>query len=280
MSVLSDGSTDSGIIEQEIVYVRFLCNGQPQTKMVKILEIKHAHAAGILDAIDDAVAEVGISQEMWLSKVICANFDGASVMMGQTNGVAGQLKRRVPHIIVLHCVAHKLELAVLDAVKWFPYLQKFDDTIKAVFKLYYYSPKKRRELKEIGDLIEEKVAHFSGLKSTRWLPSRLRSLMAVEKHTMVFTVMHLSSLASGQGEDAAKAKGLLLEMQTTRFVRFLHFMIDYSSILSNCSKTFQNEDIFISHVQQALQSTACKLLKLKTNPGEYSKKLDELFTGD
>ena len=233
----------------------------------------------ILDAIDDAVAEVGISQEMWLSKVICANFDGASVMMGQTNGVAGRLKRRVPHIIVLHCVAHKLELTVLDAVKRFPYLQKFDDTIKAVFKLYYYSPKKRRELKEIGDLIEEKVAHFSGLKSTRWLPSRLRSLKAVEKHYVV-TVMHLSSLASGQGEDAAKAKGLLLEMQTTRFVRFLHFMIDYSSILSNCSKTFQNEDIFISHVQQALQSTACKLLKFKTNPGEYSKKLDELFTGD
>lgn len=157
LSVLSDGSTDNSIIEQELVYVRFLCNGKPQTKMIKIVDVKHAHAVGILNAIDGAVKDVGITLEIWLSKVVCANFDGASVMMGEINGVAGRLKRRVPHIVILHCVAHKLELAVLDAVKRVPYLQKFDDTIKAIFKMYYRSPKKRRELKEIGEIVEEKV---------------------------------------------------------------------------------------------------------------------------
>ena len=157
LSVLSDGSTDNSVIEQELVYVRFLCNGKPQTKMVKIVDLKHAHAVGILDAIDRAVKDVGITLEIWHSKVVCANFDGASVMMGEINGVAGQLKRRVPHIVVLHCVAHKLELAVLDAVKRVAYLQKFDDTLKAVFKMYYRSPKKRRELKDIGEIVEEKV---------------------------------------------------------------------------------------------------------------------------
>ena len=64
-----------------IVYVRFLYNGKPQTKMVEIDDVKHAHAAGILEAISDAAANVGISQEVWLSKVICANFDRANVMM-------------------------------------------------------------------------------------------------------------------------------------------------------------------------------------------------------
>ena len=83
LSVLSDGSTDNSIIEQELVYVRFLCNGKPQIKMVKIVDVNHALAAGILDAIDGAVADAGITQEMWLRKVVCANFDGASVMMGE-----------------------------------------------------------------------------------------------------------------------------------------------------------------------------------------------------
>jgi hypothetical protein len=78
-------------------------------------------------------------------------------MMGEINGVAGKLNRRVPHIVILHCVAHKLELAVLDAVKEVPYLKEFDDTVKAVFKLYRRSPKKKRELKEIGEIVEEKV---------------------------------------------------------------------------------------------------------------------------
>ena len=157
LSVLSDGSTDNSVIEQELVYVRFLCNGKPETKMIKIVDLEHAHSIGILKAINGAVKEAGITLEVWRSKIVCAKFDGASVMMGDVNGVPGQLKRRVPHVVILHCVAHKLELAVLDAVKRVAYLQKFDDTVKAVFKMYYRSAKKRKELKEIGDIVEEKV---------------------------------------------------------------------------------------------------------------------------
>ncbi|XP_071964144.1 zinc finger protein 862-like [Antedon mediterranea] len=270
LSVLSDGSTDSGIIEQEIVYVRYLSNGSPETRMVKIVDVKHGHAAGILDAIDDAVAGVGISPDLWESKVICANFDGASVMMGDVNGVAGRLKRRIPHIVILHCVAHKLELAVLDAIKKLPFLLEFEETIKSVFKMYYYSPKKRRELKEIGRLIEEKVAHFSGLKSTRWVPSRLRSLKAIETNYAA-TIMHLENMSTSQrGEEAAKARGIMKAMQTTRFVKCLHFMIDYSTILAKCSEGFQHEQIFIGHVKEIIQSTTSKLIRLKTVPGESS----------
>ena len=84
LSVLSDGSTDKSIIKKELVYVRFLSDGKPQTKIVEIVDVKHAHATGILNAIDEAVEEVGITQEIWLSKVVCANFDGASVMMGKS----------------------------------------------------------------------------------------------------------------------------------------------------------------------------------------------------
>ena len=84
-------------------------------------------------------------------------------------------------------------------------------------------------------------------------------------------VMQLENLGSGQSQDvnaddAAKAKGLLLEIQTMRFVRFLNFMIDYSTILAECSKNFQFEDIFITRVK----STTRKLLKLKINPGSIA----------
>ena len=125
--------------------------------MIKIVDLKHAHSIGILKAINGAVKEAGITLEVWRSKVVCAKFDGASVMMGDVNGVAGQLKRHVPHVVMLHCVAHKLELAVHDAVKRVAYLQTFDDTVKAIFKMYYRSAKKSKELKEIGDIVEEKV---------------------------------------------------------------------------------------------------------------------------
>ncbi len=213
-------------------------------------------------------------------KVVCANFDGAAVMMGEKTGVAGRLKKRIPHIITIHCVAHKLELAVLDSVKGCEYLVKFEDTLKTIFKMYYYSPKKRRELTEISELLNEKVAHFSGLKSTRWLPSRLRCLKAVEKNYTP-SVVHMENMAGGsdiKSEDAAKAKGVVQEMKTEKFVRFLHFMLDYSTILSKCSTDFQHDNLNITRTNQLIESTTSRLLSLKTKPGEYQKTLDTKFT--
>ena len=74
---------------------------------------------------------------------------------------------RVPHIIILHCIAHKLELAVLDAVKTAPYLARFEEILKAVFKMYYYPPKKRRELKEIGSISHDTLCHFKQTKEPK-----------------------------------------------------------------------------------------------------------------
>ena len=84
VSVLSDGSTDTGIIEQEAVYVRFIRDGKSVTRLAACQPVKHADAAGVLDAIDDAFKTVGIvDSEAWERKVVCGNFDGDSVMMGR-----------------------------------------------------------------------------------------------------------------------------------------------------------------------------------------------------
>ena len=40
-------------------------------------------------------------------------------------------------LCIIYCVAHKLELAVLDAVKRCPYLPTFEDTVKEGYKFYY-----------------------------------------------------------------------------------------------------------------------------------------------
>lgn len=104
----------------------------------------------------------------------------------------------------IHCVAHCLELAILDAVKEVP----FQETVQAVFKYYYYSPKKRRELASLSDILDEAKAHYGGLKAVRWLASRNRALVALQTHYAV-TVAHQENASTGKKEDAAKATGIL-----------------------------------------------------------------------
>ena len=54
----------------------------------------------------------------------------------------------VPGLLYTHCVAHMLELAVLDSMKFDDsYLEKFHDNLKGIFKFYNQSAVRRQELK-------------------------------------------------------------------------------------------------------------------------------------
>lgn len=73
-------------------------------------------------------------------------------------------------MLSLPCVAHKLELLILDAVKSWKYLSDcFERVIKGIFQFYHYSPKRRREFKAISEILEKDLVHFSSQMD--WLVS-------------------------------------------------------------------------------------------------------------
>lgn len=110
---------------------------------VDIVAIGSANADGILHAIDQSLVRIGITETTLQQKLVGCNFDGASMMLGSKTGVATQLNNRVnQNIVIMHCVAHNLELGVGDAIRTVPYLQSFFDNVSQIFRFYYYSPKK------------------------------------------------------------------------------------------------------------------------------------------
>ena len=116
-------------------------------------------------------------------------------------GVIQHLQAKIGRpIIVMHCVAHRLELAVLDAVKTCSYLSRFEDTVKSIFKFYFYS--RRREVNEIANILEEDTVYYSGIQATRWLASRHRAICSLEKHfpTTVMHLQHKAGFSDEQGQ--------------------------------------------------------------------------------
>lgn len=67
----------------------------------------------------------------------------------------------------MHCVAHKLELAALDSLKTDSYMRRFEETVKGIYMFYHYSPKRRREVKEVADFIGSELVHMSGIKQVK-----------------------------------------------------------------------------------------------------------------
>lgn len=180
MSKVSDGSTDSSIVEQETVYVRCVSKkGRSVCYFVDIVALESANTDGILHAIDQSFVGIGITETTLQQKLVGCNFDGASVIFGPKTGVATQLNNRVYQIIlIMHCVAHNLELRVGDAIRTVLSLQSFLDNVSQIFRFYYYSPKIRRELHAFADIFEEQAAYYSsGSQKTRWVASRHRALL-------------------------------------------------------------------------------------------------------
>lgn len=90
--------------------------------------------------------------------------------------------------------------------------------------------------------------------------------------------MASSSRRQVKPEDAAKAKGIAEEMKTEQFLQYLHFMVDYGTILSNCSTDFQNDNRNITRTSQLVTSTTSELLQLTLTLGDGQKTFDDNLT--
>lgn len=49
--------------------------------------------------------------------VIAQSYDGANVMAGKFNGVQQKIQNEYPYAIFTHCMAHRINLVVLDMCK-------------------------------------------------------------------------------------------------------------------------------------------------------------------
>ena len=175
--------------------------------------------------------------------------DGACVNQGKRNVVTRKTAEAIPHnVINIWYVAHKLELAMLNVIKVSSSVVGLvEECVNFVYRCNYRSSKRRRDLKQIGDIIDEDVVYFSAPKGTRWMASRQRAYSALRQDLAVVCA-HVEEASTGKGEEVAKCKGYLRQLRSLNFKQALHFMIDVLNILAGVSCAFQKDDLLITDI--------------------------------
>ena len=84
--ILSDGSTNSSVIEEELVYLLFLKSGKPFLKFLSIERANNTNAEGIIECIKRQLSNELVCQ-IFKKRIMGLNVDGASVSTGVHNGV-------------------------------------------------------------------------------------------------------------------------------------------------------------------------------------------------
>ena len=275
MSFLFDGSTDTSSKEIELIYVRILDhNGSPTNLYFRLTSIEDATAEGVFRAINRAFTEAGLAN--WLDKVVAMGSDGASVNVGKKKGVGALLRNEKEHVIVLHCVAHRLELGILDVAKNHKMLKYISDTMFLLYKHYHYSPKALRELHAIAEAMDVTCLKPVRSSGTRWTPHMCKALGILVK-SFGSIMAHLENVSSNDykasPEVKGRAKNIVKHFTDFDTLKFVHLLLDILEVIAELSLNFQKDHITLAGVLNCISAADMKLVELKVSSGKHLKEL-------
>lgn len=175
-------------------------DGIPRNKYVKTQAVKHAHAEGVLEAIETSMDSIDPGWD-WKRRLIATGSDGASVNLEKNRSVTAFLKRDIPYMIPMHCVNHRLELGVLDAIRNRDgqLLSDVKSMLVMIHKHYHYSAKALRELRMIAEAMETKMIKPANLEGSRWMPHLSGSLEALVKSYSIIVAHFKDTVEGGKG---------------------------------------------------------------------------------
>ena len=90
---LSDGSTDSAIIEEEIIYAQYAKKGEVFVQFVRLESVAQHIAAAITSGVTKGLA---LEEVEWKRKLVAVGTDGAAVMLGRVSGVVVRVTEGLP----------------------------------------------------------------------------------------------------------------------------------------------------------------------------------------
>lgn len=251
-----------------VLFFKILVQGKARIEFAANVEVMNGKAETIYNAVIKYIESINVP----VRKISGLGTDGASVMTGRNNGFCIRLQRINGNIVSVWCVAHRLALVAHWAAKAVPYLVSYQEIVLGIYNFFQYSAVRYNKLKELKQLMQEKVKRFKKPTQVRWLSTH----DAVEAIYLAWTVLILElehEAASANDDGAAKARGMVRRIKTFVFIATTAFLLDVLGLICKLSKVFQKDIIDIDQMQNMLEATVNAIKDLGTSPGLYESQL-------
>ena len=187
------------------------------------------------------------------SRLVGIATDGAAANLAR-NGLKGLVEKELEWIFWMWCLAHRLELAVKDALRGTTF-NLIDEMLLRIYTTFEKSPKKCRELETIVTDLKG-AFHFDdeglGVKliracGTRWVSHKLSAMKRILSKFGAYTA-HLTTLSEDSSvipADRAKFKGYLRMWVEAKNLLGCAVFIDLLTPCAIFSKSMQGDDLDI-----------------------------------
>lgn len=273
-SVLLDSSTDASDQACVVIYIRYFKGMEVKESYITLAPLYSETADGYFETIISALDELDIPfrKPGW---VVGLGTDG-STMLRCRGGLVEKFQEVIPQLLPVHCVAHRLHLAVVDACGGIDLVKKCDRHIRTIFKFYQSSNKRLTELQEGAAALEQEIVRLKDLNAVRWVASKRRTLNALIVSWPALA-RHLQSVVEAGGQTGHRAEGMLKLMKSFHFLKFCHFLLDFLSVYRPLSEVCQREIVPITEVNSALGRAFVALETLRHQAGPKEEEFNASF---
>ncbi|CAI6354560.1 unnamed protein product [Macrosiphum euphorbiae] len=156
--------------------------------------------------------------------IVAQSYDGAAVMSGKRAGVQTKLKEYYPSAIYVHCMAHRINLVVIDMSLY----------------VHFSRPSTNFKLKEMQNKLNIKATTLMAISDTRWV-CRIQNCDAVYNNFEVLIEVLNDEVDLNKDMDVAQAIGLLSSIQKASFIIYLIILQDVLKVINILSNQLQKK---------------------------------------
>lgn len=244
LSIISDTATDPSQKNYLIIYLRTIENDFPRTFFYSLLLVSSEKAVDLLDIINKQLQKDGL-EDAFKKRLRGYASDGAAVMRSEGGGLAGLVQAQTQqNVYVIHCMAHRLQLAIGHAMENTFLETEFEKTINAIYSFYNNKATKRKAtLRNTAEALDNTFYELNYIFEVRWVASEHKALDRLMKNYEVIleNLAHIEASPTSEFDSGVKAtaSGFRKILLHSRFFITLQFMRDVLAVFKSRSQELQ-----------------------------------------
>uniref|UniRef100_H2ZSF8 DUF4371 domain-containing protein n=1 Tax=Latimeria chalumnae TaxID=7897 RepID=H2ZSF8_LATCH len=260
-ALMADEAKDISNIKQLSVCVCYvdIDSGKVKESFLCFVAMQKYGAVSIAQTILDEINKAGLS----IKNCIAQCYDGASIMSGTMNGVQTVIREAsqnpCPYI---HCMAHRLNLVVVDIARGIPQINKMFRLMEKVHSFFSISAKHYDVFMRIQELHGLRKQETPALNDTRWI-CRYASLdVFVNQYDCILET--LERLGKCDEMLADSSTGQDAEIVSFNTITLMTIMLSILQETQPLSESLQKEDITLDKALSNMESVLVNLVELRS----------------
>lgn len=195
--------------------------------------------------------------------IIGQSYDGASVMSGFKGGLQAKIKESNPQAIFIHCLAHRLNLVIVDSCSNISSASTFFNAVESLYS-HFAKPGNHSDLKRISQALQIKHLSVTSLSKTRWSCRYQNCKSIINNYATIKDALE-EEINEGKDKNAVEALGLLTIITKPDFVVNLHIFHFALQSINVLNTFFQTENATIGQAHDTIEATINTFIDNRNN---------------